>query len=106
MSVEILPPNFYTSLGSQISDAIGACVKDNSSNDAVRGELDTYLETKARNTVTADIQALSDVMTSIEHDFSAVTSRLTILVRDEKDIVSDEFARKWEKLHNVRRFLS
>jgi len=100
MSVEILSPLNYISLGGHINDTI----QDTSSIDGVHGKIIAYLKTKAQKTVANDILELSGIITSIENDFAIVASQLTIL--DKRDIMSDKFAPKWEKLHEVHHFLS
>ena len=73
------------------------------SSEEIHSKINSYLKNDARNAIVVDIVNLSGIITSIEDDFATVTSPLTAL--DEKNIVSDEFAPAWKKLHKVRCFL-
>jgi hypothetical protein len=66
--------------------------------DAAHAQISTYLKTPmARAAIKADIHHLSNTMISIEDNFSAIASQISIL--DGKDIVSYKFAPEWKDLH-------
>jgi predicted nucleic acid-binding Zn-ribbon protein len=66
--------------------------------DAAHAQISTYLKTlTARAAIEADIHHLSNTMISIEDNFSAIASQISVL--DRKDIVSYKFAPEWKDLH-------